>query len=172
MTLNLFAAAGLHPHIAQVTDEKQTIVRMVAAGIGLAVVPRWTSSLASAGVRYLPIDDGLSQPTQKLPLAAAWIKQFVIRRGMLCLISYGRTSRYIPHRHDRIVSTVAFYCSTWFGQPSPLTCEGSACRDWPARFAPPKTASRSRAASCTRLSRTVRHFGDTSHLPIRRPPTI
>lgn len=74
LTLNMFAAAGLHPYIAQVADEKQTIVSMVAAGLGLAIVPRWTSSLASAGVRFLPLDDGTGQPTQTLPLAAAWMK--------------------------------------------------------------------------------------------------
>ncbi|MBB4274883.1 LysR family transcriptional regulator [Rhizobium mongolense] len=74
LTLNMFAAAGLHPHIAQVADEKQTIVSMVAAGLGLAVVPRWTTSLASAGVRFLPVDNGTGQPAQTLPLAAAWMK--------------------------------------------------------------------------------------------------
>ncbi|OWV73855.1 transcriptional regulator [Rhizobium sp. R339] len=74
LTLKLFAAVGLHPRIAQVADEKQTIVSMVAAGLGLAVVPRWTSSLASAGVRFLPVEEGADQPTQKLPLAVAWMK--------------------------------------------------------------------------------------------------
>ncbi|MDR9762031.1 LysR family transcriptional regulator [Rhizobium redzepovicii] len=74
LTMNLFAAAGLHPDIAQVADEKQTIVSMVAAGLGLAIVPRWTSSLASAGVRFLPVQEGAGQTTPKLPLAVAWMK--------------------------------------------------------------------------------------------------
>jgi DNA-binding transcriptional LysR family regulator len=74
LTMNLFAASGLHPHIAQVADEKQTIVSMVAAGLGLAVVPRWTSSLASAGVRFLPVQEEAGRPTPKLPLAVAWMK--------------------------------------------------------------------------------------------------
>nr|WP_245355639.1 LysR family transcriptional regulator [Rhizobium leguminosarum] len=74
LTMNLFAAAGLHPDITQVTDEKQTIVSMVAAGLGLAVVPRWTSSLASAGVRFLPVQEEIGRPTPKLPLAVAWMK--------------------------------------------------------------------------------------------------
>lgn len=74
LTLDLFAAAGLHPHIAQVADEKQTIVSMVAAGLGLAIVPRWTSSLAFVGVSFLLVNDGTGQPTRKLPLAAAWME--------------------------------------------------------------------------------------------------
>jgi DNA-binding transcriptional LysR family regulator len=74
LTMNLFAAAGLHPHITQVADEKQTIVSMVAAGLGLAVVPRWTSSLASAGVRFLPVQEEAGRPAPKLPLAVAWMK--------------------------------------------------------------------------------------------------
>ena len=47
---------------------------MVAAGLGLAIVPRWTSSLASAGVRFLPVQEGAGQTTPKLPLAVAWMK--------------------------------------------------------------------------------------------------
>jgi DNA-binding transcriptional LysR family regulator len=74
LTLMLFAEAGLHPRISQVADEKQTIVSMVAAGIGLAIVPRWTSTLAASGVRFLPLQGEVGQPMQKLPLAAAWMK--------------------------------------------------------------------------------------------------
>jgi DNA-binding transcriptional LysR family regulator len=74
LTMNLFAAAGLHPDITQVADEKQTIISMVAAGLGLAIVPRWTSSLASSGVRFLPVQEQAGRPTPKLPLAVAWMK--------------------------------------------------------------------------------------------------
>ncbi|OAP41859.1 LysR family transcriptional regulator [Sinorhizobium americanum] len=74
LTLMLFAEAGLHPRISQVADEKQTIVSMVAAGIGLAIVPRWTSTLAASGVRFLPLQGEAGEPMQKLPLAVAWMK--------------------------------------------------------------------------------------------------
>ncbi|APG89091.1 aromatic hydrocarbon utilization transcriptional regulator CatR (LysR family) (plasmid) [Sinorhizobium americanum CCGM7] len=74
LTLMLFAEAGLHPRISQVADEKQTIVSMVAAGIGLSIVPRWTSTLAASGVRFLPLQGEVGQPMQKLPLAVAWMK--------------------------------------------------------------------------------------------------
>ena len=42
LTMKLFEDAGCEPEIAQVADEKQTIVNLVAAGIGMAIVPRWT----------------------------------------------------------------------------------------------------------------------------------
>ncbi|MDQ0474525.1 LysR family transcriptional regulator [Labrys wisconsinensis] len=74
LTIELFAAAGSHLRIAQVADEKQTIVVLVAAGIGLAIVPRWTSRLAVGGVRYVPLDTGRDGTATRLPLSAAWLK--------------------------------------------------------------------------------------------------
>lgn len=74
LTIELFAAAGSHLRIAQVADEKQTIVVLVAAGIGLAIVPRWTSRLAVGGVRYVPLDTGQDGTATRLPLSAAWLK--------------------------------------------------------------------------------------------------
>jgi len=35
--------------------EKQTIINLVAAGIGSAIVPRWTAKLAVAGVTFVPL---------------------------------------------------------------------------------------------------------------------
>ena len=55
LTIKLFARAGLRPIIAQVAEEKQTIVNLVAANIGLAIVPRWASRMAVPGVRYVPL---------------------------------------------------------------------------------------------------------------------
>lgn len=43
LTFGLFTDVGLRPRIAQIADEKQTIINLVAAGIGSAIVPRWTS---------------------------------------------------------------------------------------------------------------------------------
>lgn len=73
LTIKLFDEAGLQAYIAQVAEEKQTIVNLVAATIGVAIVPRWTSRMAIAGVRYIPlkIKDG---SLQRLPLAAAWLR--------------------------------------------------------------------------------------------------
>lgn len=74
LTIKLFTGAGLHVRIAQVADEKQTIVNLVAAGIGLAIVPRWTSRLAVGGVRYIALDTVRGNLAGQLPLAAAWLK--------------------------------------------------------------------------------------------------
>lgn len=74
LTLDIFAQAGIHPRIAQVADEKQTIINLVAAGIGCAVVPRWTSKLTVSGVRYIPLRSLDGRPLKTLPLAVAWVK--------------------------------------------------------------------------------------------------
>lgn len=71
LTMKLFAEAGLQANVVQIADEKQTIVNLVAAEIGLAIVPRWTSRMAARGVHYVPL--GMST-MNKLPLAAAWVR--------------------------------------------------------------------------------------------------
>jgi len=64
----------LRPRIAQIADEKQTIINLVAAGIGSAIVPRWTSKLALEGVTYVPLRMDSERTLDKLPLAAVWVK--------------------------------------------------------------------------------------------------
>src|SRR3954467_11640474 len=55
LTMKLHEEAGLTPRVVQVADEKTTIVNLVAARLGLAIVPRWTSRLTIAGVRFVPL---------------------------------------------------------------------------------------------------------------------
>ncbi len=74
LTIKLFAEAGLQARIAQVADEKQTIVNLVAAGIGIAIVPRWTSRMAVSGIRYVPLALPQAANMNKLPLAAVWLR--------------------------------------------------------------------------------------------------
>jgi len=74
LTIKLFDRAGLKPSIAQVAEEKQTIVNLVAAKIGLAIVPRWASRLAVHGVRYIPLSIPDANDMNMLPLAAAWVR--------------------------------------------------------------------------------------------------
>jgi DNA-binding transcriptional LysR family regulator len=71
--MKLFAQVGLRPVIAQVAGEKQTIVNLVAANIGLAIVPRWTSRMTVPGVRYVPLIKD-ADDIKVLPLAAAWLR--------------------------------------------------------------------------------------------------
>lgn len=72
LTMKLFAEAGLRPLIAQQADEKRTIVGMVAARLGSAIVPRWTSRMAASGVVFRPLQVA-PESNRKLPLAAAWM---------------------------------------------------------------------------------------------------
>lgn len=74
LTMKLFEDAGLHPRIAQIADEKQTIINLVAAGIGSAIVPRWTAKLAVSGVTFVPLASTEDAPLRKLPLAVAWTR--------------------------------------------------------------------------------------------------
>lgn len=74
LTTKLFAQVGIRPAIAQVAGEKQTIVNLVAAGLGIALVPRWTSRMSVPGVRYVKLSFDPSDELDVLPLAAAWLR--------------------------------------------------------------------------------------------------
>jgi DNA-binding transcriptional LysR family regulator len=71
LTTKLFAEAGLEARIVQIADEKQTIVNLVSAELGVAIVPKWTSRMATRGVRYVRL---AASDMNKLPLAAAWTR--------------------------------------------------------------------------------------------------
>jgi DNA-binding transcriptional LysR family regulator len=85
LTMKLFAQAGLQARIAQLANEKQTIVNLVAAELGVAIVPRWTSRMAARGVRYIPL---AASDMNRLPLAAAWTRgtRDLIRDEMLDIL--------------------------------------------------------------------------------------
>jgi DNA-binding transcriptional LysR family regulator len=94
LTMKLFAEAGLEAQVAQIADEKQTIVNLVSAELGVAIVPRWTARMAARGVRYVRL---AASDMNRLPLAAAWIRgtRDPIRDDMLAMIKarlahYGR----------------------------------------------------------------------------------
>ncbi len=74
LTMQLFLDASLEPMIAQRAQEKQTIVNMVSAEIGAAIVPYWTSRSAVQGVIYRPLVDLSGRRIRELPLSAAWLK--------------------------------------------------------------------------------------------------
>lgn len=74
LTIKLFVDAGLTARIAQVAEEKHTIVNLVATGTGLAIVPRWTSRLQVPGVCFVPLAVPEEMPLSKLNLAVAWPK--------------------------------------------------------------------------------------------------
>jgi len=74
LTIKLFMDAGLTARIAQIAEEKHTIVNLVATGTGLAIVPRWTGRIAVPGVRFLPLAIQPGATRSKLILAAAWAR--------------------------------------------------------------------------------------------------
>jgi DNA-binding transcriptional LysR family regulator len=90
LTAKLFGEAGLSPRIVELAEEKQTIVNLVAAGLGVAIVPRWTSRMAISGLRYLPLE-AAGRMTNKLPLAAAWVRdtRLPLRDAMLAVLKEG-----------------------------------------------------------------------------------
>lgn len=74
LSIHLFTENGLVAQVAQIAEEKQTIVQLVNSGIGLAIVPKWTSRLGISGVRFLQLvtdDDG---QRKELALSACWLK--------------------------------------------------------------------------------------------------
>jgi DNA-binding transcriptional LysR family regulator len=55
--LRLCASAGFRPQIAREVQELTTIVGLVDAGVGVAIVPADTQSIQLPGVAYLPLQD-------------------------------------------------------------------------------------------------------------------
>jgi DNA-binding transcriptional LysR family regulator len=92
LTTKLFAEAGLEARIVQIADEKQTIVNLVSAELGVAIVPKWTSRMAARGVRYVRL---AASDMNKLPLAAAWPRgsRDPIRDDLLAMLK-AHLSRY------------------------------------------------------------------------------
>lgn len=72
LTVKAFSNAGLRARVVQVADEKQTIINLVAAGLGAAIVPRWTARMAPRGVRFIRLR--AAGPQSMLPLAAMWAR--------------------------------------------------------------------------------------------------
>ncbi|MDB5841409.1 MAG: ilvR [Herminiimonas sp.] len=55
--VSCFRDAGLTPHIGQEAIQMQTIVGLVSAGMGIALVPQSVSNLKRPGVEYKPLLD-------------------------------------------------------------------------------------------------------------------
>lgn len=70
--LALFEGENIQPNIIQNADEKQTMMNMVAAGIGAAIIPRWWSALAPRGVQVCELAPSRGEAQAKLPLHVVW----------------------------------------------------------------------------------------------------
>ena len=93
LTIKLMHEAGHAARIAQVAEEKHTIVSLVAAGLGLAIVPRWSALGTPKGVVFRPLLTPEGQPIRRLHLAAAWCADVrdPIRDGFLDCIDQHRS---------------------------------------------------------------------------------
>lgn len=63
-----FDAAGLRPSIEQEVLEKSTLLRMVAQGMGVGLVPQWITELPTDGVTFVPYADA----TDVMRFGVAW----------------------------------------------------------------------------------------------------
>ncbi|AUP77123.1 LysR family transcriptional regulator [Enterobacter sp. EA-1] len=73
LTLSLFEHASFKPTLIQIADEKQTIINMVAAELGAAIMPRWVMRMAALNIKFIPIGEGYDSIRSKLPMAAVWV---------------------------------------------------------------------------------------------------
>jgi DNA-binding transcriptional LysR family regulator len=61
--LEIFRSRGLKPVVALESNEVQTVIGLVVAGIGYALVPGSVQALDRAGVVYMPLsDEGVTTP--------------------------------------------------------------------------------------------------------------
>jgi len=73
LAIRLFENAGYQPGIARIANERDAVVDLVSAGLGIAIVPRWSCQMEVDGVSFLPL--ALEKATEgRLPLAAVWIR--------------------------------------------------------------------------------------------------
>lgn len=70
----LFDRLGLEPHVVQEADEKQTMVNLVAARIGVALLPEWMARIRVPGVVYRPLDLGEAGSLPEWALGVAWVE--------------------------------------------------------------------------------------------------
>lgn len=82
--LAVFGAAGITPAIGQEAIQMQTIVSLVSAGMGIALVPQSVSNLRRPGVEYRP----LTQSTPLVETGLAWRRDNAspVLRGFLELL--------------------------------------------------------------------------------------
>ncbi|MFS2222650.1 LysR family transcriptional regulator [Pantoea sp. B65] len=74
LTMNLFDHAGFKPQLVKIADEKQTIINMVAAELGAAIMPRWVTRMSALKVKFIPLAAEYLNIRRKLPISAVWVK--------------------------------------------------------------------------------------------------
>ena len=70
--LAFYHRQGITPAIAQEAIQMQTIVNLVSAGLGLALVPKAVTQLQRAGVVYRPLPSGLAASAPQCETSLVW----------------------------------------------------------------------------------------------------
>ncbi len=86
--LSVFREAGLTPAIGQEAIQMQTIVSLVSAGMGMALVPQSVSNLQRPGVEYRP----LTHSTPMVETGLAWRRDNAspVLKGFLDMLRQGQ----------------------------------------------------------------------------------
>jgi DNA-binding transcriptional LysR family regulator len=66
---------GVTPAIAQEATQMQTIVNLVSAGLGIALVPKAVTQLQRPGVLYRPLPAGLSSMAPHCETSLLWSRE-------------------------------------------------------------------------------------------------
>lgn len=91
--LDLLRHAGFEPRIAQEVTHLQTQLGLVAAGVGVSLVPSSTAFASRPGVVYREV----SGPQVTLPKSAAWIRGFSTLPMMSFLKVVRQTAAHLQH---------------------------------------------------------------------------
>jgi DNA-binding transcriptional LysR family regulator len=76
LVMAYFAAEGLVPRRLQETTEKPAMLAMVAAGVGVALVPDWVQTLSRDGISFRPVSGvQLERPPAGAVVGMAWRPQ-------------------------------------------------------------------------------------------------
>lgn len=89
LVASLSAAAGFVPRIRQEVEETSTLVTLVAAGLGIAIVPAPTAALDLGGIAYRPLDP--AEVGVDLMVAHAEQAPAVVRRALQVLHQVAET---------------------------------------------------------------------------------
>jgi DNA-binding transcriptional LysR family regulator len=92
MITDFCRSAGFAPRVAQEAIQMQTIVSLVSAGLGVALVPASLMDLRRPGVVYRP----LHEPSPKMTVALAWRRD----NRNVCVANFVATAR----RHARVAA--------------------------------------------------------------------
>lgn len=70
LLIRICERAGFHPKVVQAATDTQSVIGLVAAGIGISIVPDSLAQLSIGGVRYIRLSD----VKERAQIAMAWRK--------------------------------------------------------------------------------------------------